>query len=227
MKLEAQKWTIEQLDYLREIAHGKSYKEIATLLNEKFNTNRTDKGVGSKMKVLHIKNGIDARFQKNHDPFNKGVPMASWMSPETMERIKATQFKSDGTGQIRSHDRKPGEERIAKGGYIEVRLDKPKQVWKYDTHTSSRCWEFKHVLIWEKYHNQKVPKGHVVIFADGNNRNFDIENLILVSRAELVKLNQNHLYFKGYADLTKTGLNIVKLNAIKNKRRRKNEKHTS
>ena len=227
MKAKPQEWSTEQLDYLKEIAHGKSYKEITRLLNEKFGTTRTDKGVGSKMKVLHIYNGIDGKFQNNHDPFNKGVPMASWMSLESMERIKVTQFKSDGTGQVRGRDRKPGDERISKDGYIEVRLYHRKKVWTYDGHVASRCWEFKHVLIWEKYYNQEVPKGYVVIFADGNNRNFNIDNLVLVSRYELLLINQNHLYFKGNSELTKTGVNIAKLIITKNKRRRKNEKHTS
>lgn len=221
MKAKPQEWTTEQLDYLKEIAHGKSYKDIATLLNEKFKTTRTIKGVGSKMKVLHIKNGIDARFQKQHNPFNKGVPMTSWMTPEKMERIKSTQFQKGGSGQKRVRDRKPGDERLSKGGYIELRLDKPKQTWNYDGHTASRCWELKHVLIWEKYHNQKVPKGYAVIFADGNNRNFDIDNLILVSRNELLQLNQNKLIIKGYAELTKTGINIAKLIIAKNERKKK------
>ena len=66
----------------------------------------------------------------------------------------------------------------------------------------------------------------MVIFADGNQLNFDIDNLVLVSKGEHAQLNRLHYRFND-ADLTKTGLNIVKLNAIKNKRRNKNEKHTS
>ena len=227
MKAKPQAWTKEQLDYLREITPGTPFKDVTRLLNERFKINRSYKSVETKAKVLGLKNGIDGKFQKNHDPFNKGVPMASWMSPESMERIKATQFKSDKTGQIRGRDRTPGEERINKDGYIEVRLDKPKKTWKYEKSTTYNYWEFKHILIWEKHHNQKVPKGYKVIFADGDKRNFDIDNLVLVSNTELLKLNQNHLYFKGNAELTKTGLNIVKLNILKNKRRTKNEKHAN
>lgn len=221
MKAKPQEWTTEQLDYLKEITYGKPYKIITNMLNDKFGTNRSEKSVSSKIKVLHLKNGIDARFQKQHNPFNKGVPMTSWMTPEKMERVKATQFKSDGTGQKRGRDRLPGTERIAKNGYIEVRLPHPKKVWKYGDHVASRCWEFKHVLLWEEAHKQKVPKGYVVIFADGNNRNFDIDNLILVSRNELLKLNQNKLIFKGNTELTKTGVNIAKLILAKNERKKK------
>ena len=228
MKAKPQAWSNEEVEYLKLITPGNSYKEITRMMNEKFGTTRTEKGVSSTIKRFELKNGIDARFQKNHDSFNKGVPMASWMSPESMERIKATQFQRGGKGQKRGRDRKPGEERVSKGGYIEVRLDHHKRVWNYDNgHVASRWWEFKHVLIWEEHHKQKVPDGHVVIFTDGNNRNFDIDNLILVSRNELLKLNQNKLIFKGNTELTKTGINIAKLMIAKNKRRNKNEKHTS
>jgi hypothetical protein len=45
-------------------------------------------------------------------------------------------------------------------------------------------WRPKHHLVWESHHGQPIPKGHAVIFGDGNNRNFDPDNLILVSRAQ-------------------------------------------
>lgn len=35
--------------------------------------------------------------------------------------------------------------------------------------------------IWEKYHNQKIPKGFHIHHLDGNNKNNSIENLICVS----------------------------------------------
>lgn len=229
MKAKPQPWSNEQLDYLREITPGTPFKEVTRLLNERFKINRSYKSVQAKAEALGLKNGIDGKFQKNNTPFNKGVPMANWMSPESMEKIKATQFKSDKTGQVRGRDKKPGDEFIDAYGYTKVRIDKPTRTWKYQNYTRHRYWEFKHVLIWEKYHHQKVPNGYNIIFADGDKRNFNIDNLILVSNSELLKMNQHHFIFKGNGDLTKTGLNIVKLDAIKNKRRNTNgnKKHIS
>ena len=40
-------------------------------------------------------------------------------------------------------------------------------------------WQSKHSLLWEQHHGRKVPKGHIVMFADGDRRNFDINNLML------------------------------------------------
>ena len=63
------------------------------------------------------------------------------------------------------------------------------------------------MLVWER-ENGPVPKGHVVIFGDRNRRNFEINNLILVSRKQLVRLNQNNL-IQNDAELTKTGVIVA------------------
>jgi hypothetical protein len=52
----------------------------------------------------------------------------------------------------------------------------------------NKNWRRKHVAIWEAA-NGKVPRGHVVIFADGNKANLALDNLILVSRSELAVMN--------------------------------------
>jgi hypothetical protein len=55
--------------------------------------------------------------------------------------------------------------------------------------TGHHTWKRKHTVIWEKA-NGKVPRGHVVIFADRNRRNFSLDNLLLISRAELAVMNR-------------------------------------
>ena len=64
-------------------------------------------------------------------------------------------------------------------------------------------------MIYEKYHGE-IPKDHVVIFADGNKMNLDINNLISISRHQLLVLNGNNLIYED-TDLTKTGVNIANL----------------
>jgi len=93
-----------------------------------------------------------------------------------------------------------GSERITKDGYVQIKIQEGK---------FQKNWRGKHILVWEE-HNGPVPEGHAVIFGDGNNRNFDIDNLILVSRAQLLKLNQQGL-IKNDADLTRTGVIIADL----------------
>ena len=62
-------------------------------------------------------------------------------------------------------------------GYIRVKIS---------NHPNYRTrWRLKHHIIYEKYHpNIKIGKTDRVIFLDGNNRNFDIHNLKLVSLSE-------------------------------------------
>ena len=49
------------------------------------------------------------------------------------------------------------------------------------------------MLLWEQRHGRPVPDGHLVLFADGDRRNFDPANLLLVSRAELAVMNKRRL----------------------------------
>lgn len=90
-----------------------------------------------------------------------------------------------------------GSERVNVDDYVEIKVADP------------RTWVGKHTFIWEE-HNGPVPKGYVVIFGDGDRRNFDPDNLILVSRKQLVRLNQKGL-IQNNADLTRTAVIMVDL----------------
>lgn len=58
------RWTKEQVKYLKEIAPGKSRKEIKELVNVKFNLNLNLSQINSAMVNNKIKTGIDAKFKK-------------------------------------------------------------------------------------------------------------------------------------------------------------------
>lgn len=74
-----------------------------------------------------------------------------------------------------------GQERIIYDSYIIIKT-------KNDQKNVKDNWELKHRYIWEQYHGKKVPEGHVITFLDGNNRNFDINNLVCLSTSELAAL---------------------------------------
>lgn len=73
----------------------------------------------------------------------------------------------------------------------------------------NKNWVLKHRLIYEQIHG-KIPENHKIVFADCNKRNFDPDNLILVSYAEELIMNQRKLIGKD-PDLTKTGVVIAKV----------------
>jgi len=96
-----------------------------------------------------------------------------------------------------------GSEREKKG-YVRIKTAQP-NVWKY-----------KQVFVWEQA-NGRLPEGHVVIFADKNTRNFALENLIAVSRKELLVMNRRGFIYKD-RELTKAGNLLAKLSIIIRKR---------
>jgi hypothetical protein len=94
--------------------------------------------------------------------------------------------------------------------------------------TSDNEWKKKHLAIWEKA-NGPIPKGHVVIFADGNKTNMNLDNLLLVTKQELVVMNRCGLIFPD-KDLTKIGKTIAAFKMAINKKKNqggKYEKRTS
>jgi hypothetical protein len=54
--------------------------------------------------------------------------------------------------------------------------------------TASGKWASKQSLIWEAA-NGPIPKGSRVIFADGNKSNLSLDNLMMVTQAELGYMN--------------------------------------
>lgn len=185
------KYTSEEIEFLRAYAPGHYRQDIADKFNERFNTNLSIGQIASTLKRYSINSGIDGKFKKGRTPHNKGKKMP----PETLEKIKPTLFKKGHN----INTRPVGSERIDKDGYIVLKVGYPNK------------WRLKHLAIWESY-NGPVPKNHVVIFLDGNIRNFDINNLALLSRSENLFLNKNNLRIND-KELTKTAVNIAKLNS--------------
>ena len=180
-------WSDEEKQYLAEITPGRGYKEIQSMMSCKFGFDYTYHQIKGAITRNKLNTGRTGRFEKGHATWNKGT--------KGLTKANVTSFKK---GQ-KPHNYKPlGSERITKDGYCEIKVS--------DT---GRRWRPKHVLIYEKHHG-KVPKGSAVIFLDGDKRNFDIDNLYLVTRSQLAMLNKNSLIQKD-ADLTKTAINVVGL----------------
>ena len=166
---------------------GTGPKEMTDLLNSKFGTTYTRGQITALYKNRKLNSGLTGRFEPGHVPFNKGRKGVTQGGVET-------QFKKGN----RPHNYLPvGTERVNTDGYVDIKIADPNK------------WRGKHLLIWEQ-HNGPVPNGRAVIFGDGNRRNFDINNLILVSRNQLARLNQQDL-IQDDADLTRTALNIIDL----------------
>lgn len=194
MKRGYHKYTDEQLEYLKEISPKHTNKETTKMFNKKFNLNQSARTISYYRKSHNIPSkysGVqetneDGTFKKGKTPWNKGLK--GYMG------ANRTSFKKGHVSNI-----KPvGSERVCtKDNYIIVKTENPNK------------WEHKHRVIWKKHHGE-IPEGHAILFGDGDIRNFDIDNLICVSRAQLAMLNKNNM-IQNNVELTKTALNIIDL----------------
>ena len=166
----------EEIQFILDNYKGIGNQELCDRLNEKLKTNHSFnrvKGFKSKHK---LDSGLTGRFKKGRTTFNKGLKQTDFMSDEAIERTKKTRFKKG----LKSHNKKPlGSERICtKDGYIIVKVGEP-DVWKH-----------KHRVVWEKV-NGPIPKGHKIVFLDGDKNNISIDNLKIVSSGALAIVNRH------------------------------------
>lgn len=182
------KYTNEMIEFLKEVTPQKTYKEITGLFNRRFNLDVTAEKIKSLLSRKKIHTGTKGcLYKKGSVPWNKGV--YGYMG------ANKTSFKK---GHKPKNWKPVGSERIDTEGYTLIKIAEP------------RKWALKHRIIWEEHYKKKVPRDCVIIFADGDKSNFNIENLICVSRKELRVLNKCSL-IKNDAELTKTGLNVAKI----------------
>ena len=202
------RYSEEQKKFIIDNYYGKYSKELADIFNKQFNTNITAKEIKNYRENHKLNSGLTGRFEKGHVTHNKGKKQTEYMSKEAIEKTKATRFKK---GNIPQNRREIWEERISKDGYIYI---------KVRDGCLNDNWELKHRYIY-KQHYGDIPNGYNVMFADKNKRNFDIDNLILVSKSEDLIINNNKLLFSN-KELTKTGHLIAKVidktNKVKNER---------
>lgn len=117
------------------------------------------------------------RFKKGHETWNKDMKGLQ-LSPNT-------QFKPGTRHGMAAKNWLPiGSNRMSKEGYMERKIA--------DSSPAKRSnFVPVHHLVW-RMHGQTVPRGHVLIFIDGDKNNPDINNLTTISRAENMARNSIH-----------------------------------
>lgn len=132
------------------------------------------------------KRGGKTRFQKGHATWNKGMKGLDIGG-------KDTRFKKGHRGGKAAEVYQPiGAERISKDGYLQRKIN--------DDIPFQKRWRGVHILVWEEA-NGPLPAGHAVTFKDGNKQNTALDNLELLTRADLMKRNTYHNYGKDIAQL--------------------------
>lgn len=189
MSDETMKYTQIHIAFLRE--HGTMPgEELANLFNAAFGTKQTDGALRQQCAKLGIFSSTNTgRFQKGSVPPNKGT--------KGLMKANKTSFKH---GDIPQNKKEVGSitRRTFKNGYTYslIKVVEPDK------------WQMLHAYVWEQAYG-KIPKGFCVIFKDKNPENVHLDNLMLVSRNELVRLNQKYSTID--KSLKEVALQVVKL----------------
>jgi transposase len=170
--------TKEQAAFIREQYRHHDLQALTRLVNEHFGISLTAKQIRAFVRNHKILSGRTGHFSKGSEPWNKGKK--GYMGPNQ------TSFKK---GNRPHNTRYLGHERISKDGYVEI------SVAETNSHTGfHRRYKLKHVHTWEQHHGP-VPAGHVVVFKNGDKTDIRLDNLMLLSRTELLIANLH-----GYKD---------------------------
>jgi hypothetical protein len=122
--------------------------------------------------------GIGTRFVKGQESWNAGTK-------GVMKRNR-TSFTPGMRHGIAVKLWKPiGTLRVTKDGYLSRKVN--------DGMPLQRRWRLEHLIVWEAV-NGPVPKGHAVVFKNGDRKDVRLENLELWTRAALMKRNTVHNY---------------------------------
>ena len=182
------RYTPEQKRFIEQNVFGQGNVELTEIFNAQWGLELSVRQIKTFKKNYNLSSSLDGQFKPGHIPFNKGKKGLSLGGIET-------QFKK---GNKPNNWVPIGTERVNGDGYVDIKITDGKL---------QKNWKGKHILIWEAT-NGPVPNGHAVIFTDRNRRNFDPDNLLLVSRKQLVKMNQQNL-IKNNSELTKAGVIIA------------------
>lgn len=198
------KYSEEQKEFLFSYIPGHYRKEIRDEFNRRFpDTPITVMQVKGFIQRNHVTTGFDGRFQKGNPPRNKGKKMTA----EQYEKLRRTMFKK---GQI-PHNKKPvGSTRLNVEGYIEIKVAEPNK------------YVLEQRYVWEQAHGP-IPKNYVLLHRNGVKHDNRLENLMLLSKSELIRLNQSGLYSDNQ-EINEVAINLAKLSSLIGQRKRRFKK---
>ena len=213
-------WTEDQIRYIKRIAKGNKKKTILEKVNKKFNLtlninqlNNCMYSRGIKARIRHTWTNEQIEYLKNiakgtprkvivdkiNKEFNLNLSMRQLRDCMNSRGIRNNidkRFSAESGGNRCQQEKPIGTISKWECGYTRIK-------------TGDNEWEFIQRYVWRKHHGE-IPPGHSVIFLDGNTDNYNIENLALVNRNELMKYNSMRLNSNDQ-ELNRVTVNLAKL----------------
>ncbi len=102
---------------------------------------------------------------------------------------------------------------IEKNGYIWVKVNNKRTSNRSERNDIYHFnWMPKHIYLWEKAHNEKLNAGEIIIFLDGNRKNFELDNLKKISRQTNATLAKYEAH--NYGKATEAMICVIEANQI-------------
>ena len=170
-------WTPAEDRTLRVLYPEFSARHIAQVLG------RTKAAVKGRTNMLGLRKSANSgRFKPGH---------VGYVAPKGTRNSPRTEFKKGNKPQTWVPI---GSETTDREGYLKRKVSDER------TEASRFNWRFVHRMVWEEHHGP-IPRGHKIVFRDGNKQNIVIENLELVTYREAMRRNTIQRY---PADLVQT-----------------------
>lgn len=196
------RYTQEQKEFLRENSSKFSRQELTALFNEKFGLNKSRDQIHSACKRYKFRANTDGRFTKE-----RGFAWRRGLTKEEQEEHISKESWKRMTDSLADH-----REKYEVGDIYNMKCGGVRR--KYIVVSTDYSLDLKHRIypynryVWEK-ENGKLPDGYRLIHLDGDPQNCNIDNLLAVSDAENLRLNNDNWNNKG--EITKTGVAIYRL----------------
>ena len=139
---------------------------LTEAFNTRFGRNLTKENIAAMCKRNGWLTGRSGHFPKGNVPWTKGT--------KGMVKPNAGNFKK---GMVPHNTVPVGTEVVAKG-WVKVKVAEP-DVWRNKAH-----------MVWEAHYGTPVPKSKFLLHLDCDFTNNAVENLVLVCRGDLGKLNK-------------------------------------
>lgn len=196
-----QPWTKKEVKLLRKMYPNSSVAELVSAFNrpiERIYAAANVRGIRRSAEYMASPAAYSLRrrgynpgkafqYPKGHVPANKGLRRPGY-SPG---RMSETQFKKGNLSGFAAELVKPVGTILADHeGYLRIKI---KEQTQDDPRGWTRCvWPLLSWHNWEKANGRPVPPGHNLVFIDGDRNNCEVDNLELLSDAELMRRNTIH-----------------------------------
>ena len=200
-------FTEEQRQWFLANQEHKQAIQVADEMNQIFGLSLSAKQIREDRKSHRIKSNFNSSLLKTID--NK------W-NKKTLEQMQNTMFKVNRSAHNTSAVGTVKKIRIGTYYYWMVKVDDKPYAAKNEN------WIQLHRVLYQIYHSCKLNEEDVILFADGNRDNMSENNLVKISKATRMRMN-NLNRITDNSDVTKSYVNLTNLELAISKKKRKNK----